>query len=320
MQNKAMLLRDLPERQHTIAAAALCEGIGVHKGALARLRLAPAPADSGISFVRSDFGGADARIPARIDFVSAVDLGTSLRNAHGAEISTVEHLLAACAGLGVDNLHVEIDGPELPILDGSSAPFVDVLLGAGLKAQAAPRRRLRVLETVEVVAGAKRAALSPLRPGEAPSMDVTIRFADPAIGVQQRVFTPGREAFLNEIADARTFGFMADVEKMHAAGLGRGASLENAIVVDQGRVINPEGLRHEDEFVRHKILDALGDLSLAGGAILGRYVADQPGHALNTALVRRLMDSPHAWAWEDAPGAAPEAAHAAGIVAVAAAG
>ena len=316
MQNKTLRLRDLPSRQHTLQAAALCEGIGVHKGAIARMRLAPAPVNSGITFVRSDFDGADARIPASIEWLSAVDLGTSLRNASGAEVATVEHLLAACAGLGVDNLHVEIDGPELPILDGSSAPFVEVLMRAGLKAQPAPRQRIRILETVEVVAGTKSASLSPLRPGEAPSMDVTIRFADPAIGVQRRVFTPSRETFLSEIANARTFGFMADVEKMHAAGLGRGASLENAIVVDQGRVINPEGLRHDDEFVRHKILDALGDLSLAGGPILGRYVADQPGHALNTALVRRLMDCPHAWAWEGAE----RVSDAAEIVAVAAAG
>jgi UDP-3-O-[3-hydroxymyristoyl] N-acetylglucosamine deacetylase len=284
--------------QHTIQSAALCEGIGVHKGAIARLRIAPAPVNSGITFVRSDFSGADARIPARVEYLSATELGTSLRNHAGAEIATVEHLLAACAGLGIDNLHVEVDGPELPILDGSSAPFVETLLGAGIKAQAAPRRRIRILEKVEVSFGRKYAALEPLAPGEEPSMDVTIRFTDPAIGVQRRVFKIGRDAFLSEIADARTFGFMADVEKMRAAGLGRGASLDNAVVVEDGRVVNPEGLRHDDEFVRHKILDAVGDLALAGGPILGRYVADQPGHAMNTSLVRALMDAPHAWAWE----------------------
>ena len=316
MQDKASVFgaSDLGSRQHTIKAAVLCEGIGVHKGEMARMRLAPAPIGTGIVFIRSDFTGADARIPARAEFVSSVDLGTSLRNHAGAEIATVEHLLAACAGLGVDNLFVEIDGPELPILDGSSEPFVDVLVKAGLKAQAAPRRKIRILETVEVVSGAKSASLSPLKPGEQPSMDVTIRFADPAIGVQRRVYKPSREAFLSEIADARTFGFMADVEKMRAAGLGRGASLDNAIVVDQGQIINPEGLRHDDEFVRHKILDAIGDLSLAGGPILGRFVSDQPGHAMNNALVRALIDAPHAWAWEVAEerAAAPVYAAAAG--------
>jgi len=155
-----------------------------------------------------------------------------------------------------------------------------------------------VLEPVMVEAGVKRAALLPLEAGELPSFDVTIRFADPAIGMQRREFVMGRDAFLSEIADARTFGFMADLEKLHAAGLGRGASLDNAVAVHEGRVVNPEGLRHSDEFVRHKILDAIGDLSLAGGPLLARYVADQPGHALNTALVRALLKAPHAWVWE----------------------
>jgi UDP-3-O-[3-hydroxymyristoyl] N-acetylglucosamine deacetylase len=249
-------------------------------------------------FVRRDFVGADARIPARAELLSTTELGTSLRNHAGAEIATVEHLLAACSGLGIDNLHVEVDGPEVPILDGSSADFVDILLRAGMKAQSAPRRYIRILEPVEVLWGQKSAVLAPLKPGERPSFDVTIRFADPAIGVQRRVFNVGRDEFLSDIADARTFGFMADVEKLHAAGLGRGASLENAVVVDNGKVINPEGLRHSDEFVRHKILDAIGDLSLAGGPILGHYIADQPGHALNTRLVRALLDAPHAWVWE----------------------
>jgi UDP-3-O-[3-hydroxymyristoyl] N-acetylglucosamine deacetylase len=284
--------------QHTIQSAAICEGIGVHKGALARVRLAPGPVNSGIMFVRSDFNGADARIPARAELLSTTDLGTSLRNHSGAEIATVEHLLAACSGLGIDNLHVEVDGPEVPILDGSSADFVETLLGAGLKPQAAPRHYIRMLDRVAVEFKGKTAALEPLAGDETPSFDVTIRFADPAIGVQRRVFKVGRDAFLSEIANARTFGFMADVERLHAAGLGRGASLQNAIVVDEGRVINPEGLRHEDEFVRHKILDAIGDLSLAGGPILGHYIADQPGHALNTSLVRALLAAPQAWVWE----------------------
>ena len=285
--------------QHTIRSAALCEGVGVHSGEVARMRLAPAPAHSGISFVRTDFDGADARIPARAMHLSATELGTSLRNHAGAEIATVEHLLAACSGLGIDNLHVEVDGPEVPILDGSSADFVDILMRAGLKAQAAPRRRIRIKEKVEVSFGRKSASLNPLRGSETPTFDVTIRFTDPAIGVQRRVFKMGRDAFLTEIANARTFGFMADVEKMHAAGLARGASLDNTIAIEDGRVVNPEGLRHEDEFVRHKILDAIGDLSLAGGAILGHYIADQPGHAMNTALVRALLDAPHSWAWEN---------------------
>ncbi len=291
--------------QHTLNAAALCEGVGVHSGRPARLRLAPAPVNSGVVFVRADFEGASARIPALGHAIASTQLGTTLRNAAGAEIATVEHLLAACAGLGVDNLHVEVDGPEVPILDGSSAPFVDVLLRAGLKAQSAPRRRIRMRERVAVSVGDKRAALEPA-PGAADlELDVTIRFKDKAIGEQRKIFSLTRETFIAEIADARTFGFLADVERMRAAGRGRGASLQNAVVVDQGRVVNPEGLRHADEFVRHKILDAIGDLALIGAPIAGRYVADQPGHALNAALVCEMLARPEAWAWEIATEAEP---------------
>lgn len=280
--------------QHTIQRAAACQGVGVHSGANARLHLSPAPMNSGIVFVRSDFNG-DGRIPAHIDFVTTTNLGTTLRNAAGAEVATVEHLLAACAGLGVDNLHVAIDGPEMPILDGSAALFAELLLGAGLKQQAAPRRAIRMRERVAVSVGAKSAAFEP---AAATEYDVTIRFDDPAIGVQRRVFALAPEAFIEEIAEARTFGFLADVDRLRAAGRGRGASLENTLVIDRGRVVNPEGLRHRDEFVRHKILDAVGDLALVGAPVIGRYVADQPGHALNAELARALLAAPHAWTWD----------------------
>src|SRR5690606_13116079 len=216
----------------------------------------------------------------------------------GVEVATIEHLMSACAGLGVDNLIVDLDGPELPILDGSSAPFVQVLHNAGLKVQHAPQRVIRILEPIEVRMGAKSAALLPSNGFEGLELDVTIRFVDPAIGVQRRCVQLTPESFLAEIADARTFGFMADVDAMRAAGLGRGASMDNTLVVDAGRVVNPEGLRFDDEFVRHKLLDAVGYLSLAGGPICGRFVADQPGHALNACLVRALLDTPEAWRWE----------------------
>jgi UDP-3-O-[3-hydroxymyristoyl] N-acetylglucosamine deacetylase len=299
------------QRQQTIKVAALCAGVGVHSGAPAQMRLAPGPAHSGVVFVRTDFDGADARIAAHADHIHSSDLGTTLRNAAGAEIATVEHLLAACAGLGIDNLHVAVDGPEVPILDGSSAPFVETLLRAGLQTQAAPRRRIRIRDRIEVRDGAKLAALEP---AEAAEFDVTIRFGDPAIGVQRRQFAHTPESFLDEIAQARTFGFLSDVDRLRAAGRGRGASLDNTLVVDCGRIVNPEGARFEDEFVRHKILDAIGDLALAGAPILGRYVGDQPGHALNARLVRALLAAPQAWAWEVASedAALPAARAAAG--------
>lgn len=276
----------------------MCAGVGVHSGTHVRIVLSPAPADTGIVFVRTDVRDANNAIRAHADSVSSTKNCTSLRNGAGVEIATVEHLMSACAGLGVDNLLVEVDGAEVPILDGSSAPFVQVLMNAGLREQMARRRYIRVLEPIEVRMGAKSAALLPSDDFDGLELDVTIRFADPAIGVQRRGIRLTAESFLDDIAHARTFGFLADVDRMRAAGLGRGASMDNAVVVDSGRVVNPEGLRFDDEFVRHKLLDAIGDLAMAGAPICGRFVADQPGHALNARLVRALLDTPEAWRWE----------------------
>lgn len=258
------------------------------------MTIRPAPADHGIVFVRADEHDRDAHIPARAGSVATTQLGTTLRNAAGAEIATVEHFLAACAGLEIDNLVVEVDGPELPILDGSSAPFVQLLLNAGLKPQAAPRRQIEILKPVAVTHGTKRAALEPADRAE---FDVTIRYADAPIGVQHLRYFPSREAFLAEIAEARTYGFLKDVERLHAVGRGLGASYDNTVVIDGGRVMNGEGLRWQDEFVRHKVLDAIGDLALLGAPILGRYVADQPGHELNARLAAALLAAPDAWRW-----------------------
>jgi UDP-3-O-[3-hydroxymyristoyl] N-acetylglucosamine deacetylase len=276
----------------------MCAGVGVHSGAHVRLALTPAPADCGVVFIRSDVRDSDNAIRAHADHVSTLRNCTTLSNAAGVEVNTVEHLLSACAGLGIDNLIVEIDGPELPILDGSSAPFVQVLLNAGLRQLLARQRVIRIVEPIEVRMGAKRAAFMPAASFTGLDLDVTIRFADPAIGVQRRRVELTQDAFLNEIAHARTFGFLADAEKLRAAGLARGASMDNSVVIDAGQVVNPEGLRFDDEFVRHKLLDAIGDLALIGASICGRFVADQPGHALNARLVRALLDTPEAWVWE----------------------
>jgi UDP-3-O-[3-hydroxymyristoyl] N-acetylglucosamine deacetylase len=282
------------EMQHTISSPAVCAGIGVHTGARVRLSIRPAPVGTGIVFVRGDEKVRDSRIPATADYVASTNLGTTLRNGAGVEIATVEHFLAACAGLEIDNLIVEADGPELPILDGSSAQFVQLLLSAGRKQQVAVRRSIEIIERIAIAAGDKSASLEPADRAE---FDVTIRYKDAPIGVQRRRYFPGRDAFLTEIADARTYGFLSDVEKLHAIGRGLGASYENTVVINEGRVVNEDGLRFEDEFVRHKILDAIGDLALAGAPILGRYTADQPGHALNVKLVQALLDTPRAWRW-----------------------
>jgi UDP-3-O-[3-hydroxymyristoyl] N-acetylglucosamine deacetylase len=293
----------------------MCAGVGVHSGAHVRLVLTPAPVDTGIVFVRSDVKDADNKILAHADNVSTTKNATTIRNAAGVEISTIEHLMSACAGLGIDNLQVEVDGAEVPILDGSSAPFVQVLMNAGVREQAPRQRVIRILEPIEVRMGSKSAALMPCDGFDGLELDVTIRFADPAIGVQRRDVKLTPDSFLSDIADARTFGFLADVSAMHAAGLGRGASMANAVVVDSGKVVNPEGLRFDDEFVRHKLLDAIGDLSLAGAPICGRFVADQPGHALNARLVRALLDTPEAWRWEGEAAATGRTAAAGGIAA-----
>ncbi|PZO48457.1 MAG: UDP-3-O-[3-hydroxymyristoyl] N-acetylglucosamine deacetylase [Alphaproteobacteria bacterium] len=307
----------LVRRQQTIAGPAVCAGIGVHSGAHMRMVLSPAPVDAGIVFVRSDVRITDNAIRAHADSVSETRNATTLTNKAGVEIATVEHLMSACAGLGIDNLIVEVDGPEVPILDGSSAQFVQVLLNAGVKQQHAPQRVIRILEPIEVRMGAKSAALMPADDFDGLDLDVTIRFADAAIGVQRRRVQLTPAAFLNDIADARTFGFMSDVDALRAAGLGRGASMDNTVVVDAGRVANPEGLRFDDEFVRHKLLDAIGDLSLVGAPICGRFVADQPGHALNARLVRALLDTPEAWCWEHAEAAEEAVSAAPALVAAA---
>jgi len=276
-------------------------GVGVHSGAHVRLVLTPAPPHTGILFVRTDVRHADNRILAHADNVNDTRNATTLANRAGVAVATVEHLMSACAGLGVDDLVVEVDGPEIPIVDGSTAPFIQALLNAGIKRSTVAKSFIRILEPIEVRMGAKSAALLPAEGFPGLVLDVTIRFNDPAIGVQRRRLELSEHSYLTDIADARAFGFLSDIESLRKAGVGLGASLTNTIIVDSGVVVNPEGLRFDDEFVRHKMQDALGDLALAGAPIIGRFVADQPGHALNARLVRALLDTPEAWRWTDNP-------------------
>jgi UDP-3-O-[3-hydroxymyristoyl] N-acetylglucosamine deacetylase len=282
------------ELQHTLAREAICAGIALHSGQKVRVVLRPAPVGHGIVFVRTDAPVTGECVAASALAVSDTRLCTRLTNANGVSFATVEHLMAACAGLGVDNLIVDIDAEELPILDGASAMWCQLILQAGVVAQAAPRRFIKVLKSVEVRDGAKVARLLP---GEGMSLHVGIDYADQAIGRQWADFTLEPGSFVAELAFARTFGFLSEVEYLRANGLARGGSMDNAIVVDRGEVLNPGGLHTADEFVRHKVLDAIGDLALAGGPIEGRYEADRTGHALNNALVRALLSDPTAWAW-----------------------
>lgn len=278
----------------TLAQAAVCAGIGLHTGARVRMVLKPAPAGTGIVFDRTDLDLADCRIPARYDLVRSTDLGTTIVNACGASVSTVEHLMAAFAGLGVDDVLVELHGPEVPAMDGSSQPFIELLEHAGLKTQPAPRRAIRILKPVEVSLGGRTAVFLP---SLQPAIDVSIDFDNAVIGTQQYRFEVTPERFRTEIAAARTFGFRRDYETLLKAGLARGGSMENAVVLDDDGVANPEGLRFADEFVRHKILDAVGDLYLAGAPILGLYQASRPGHGINNVAVRALMADASAWKW-----------------------
>lgn len=286
----------------TLNSAAVCAGIGLHTGARVRMAMKPASVGTGIVFERSDLELDDRRIPARRDYVRSTDLGTTLVNEAGASAATVEHLMAAFAGLGVDDVIVELDGPEVPAMDGSSAPFVDLILRAGLKTTAAPRKAIKILKPVEVEDGARRAVLLP---SLKPAIDVEIDFEDPAIGRQHFYFEVTRETFADLVAPARTFGFRRDLNALLMAGLARGGSMENAVVLDDEGVANPEGLRFADEFVRHKALDALGDLYLAGAPILGLYRATRPGHGLNARALSALFADDTAWCWETLRSASP---------------
>jgi len=280
--------------QTTLAGEASVSGVGVHSGKPATLTIRPAAEGTGVVFVRTDVADREADIRALVMRVTTTELGTNMTNDAGVSVATVEHFLAACAGLGVDNVRAELDGPELPILDGSSKPFVALLERAGVREQASPKRVLKILKPVEVRQGVKFARLSP---GEDFTMNIAIDFSTKAIGRQAISFTMKPGAFACEIAWARTFGFAHQAEQLHAVGKGLGASMDNTVVIADDAVINPGGLQAEDEFVRHKLLDVIGDLFLAGGTIEGLYEAEQPGHALNNQLLRAVFADVSSFAW-----------------------
>ena len=281
-------------KQTTLRDQVAVSGIGVHSGSPVTLTLNPAADDTGIVFQRvAADGSIEREIRADVRAVTATEFATVLGDTSGPLCSTAEHLLAALRGLGVDNVVVEIDGPEVPIMDGSAAPFVDAIDQAGLTARALPRRYIEVIKPVRV---SKDGALGELRPYQHGfRVEAEIDFDHPLIGRQALAFDIEAETFRGEIARARTFGFMKDVARLWSAGYALGASFGNTLVITEDRVLNPEGLRYADEFVRHKMLDAIGDLALAGQPLLAAYHTVRGGHKLNHAVLSALMADRSAW-------------------------
>ncbi len=267
-------------------------GTGLHTGRPVRLTVDPAPAGHGIVFVRGDLDHGDTVIPARYDCVNDTQLCTRIANSDGASVSTIEHLMAAFAGCGVHNARVEVEGPEVPIMDGSAVRFIREILAAGVEELDQPVKILRVLKPVSVVEGA---ALAELLPDDTFTVDFAIRFADTAIGTQAHRLNMRNGSFVRELADCRTFCRQSDVDLMRANGLALGGNMDNAVVVDGDRVLNPEGFRRDNECVRHKMLDAIGDMALAGGPILGCYRGVRAGHRMTNLLLRKLFSQPDAF-------------------------
>jgi UDP-3-O-[3-hydroxymyristoyl] N-acetylglucosamine deacetylase len=278
--------------QKTLKAAIHCRGVGLHSGRKVAMRLCPAAPDTGIVFRRVDEMGAEAEIAALWSNALPSSLCTRLGNGEGVEVATIEHLMAAFSGAEVDNALVELDGPEVPIMDGSAAPFLFLIECAGVVEQDAPRRAIKVLDPVLVEAEGKSAALLP---DDGFSVSFEIDYDDELIRHQDVSFLMDSSVFKTEVSRARTYGFLHEVEHMRRAGLARGGSLENAVVVAGDRVLNEGGLRYADEFVRHKVLDAVGDLALAGAPILGHFRGVRSGHDLNRQLLEALFAKPESW-------------------------
>jgi len=282
-------------KQHTVASEISATGVALHSGVRVQITLKSAPPDTGIIFRRTDLTPPQD-IPARAELVKETRLATTLVNG-AAKVATVEHLLAACVGCGIDNAIIELDNLEVPIMDGSSAPFVFLIEQAGVAEQDAPRRYIEILEPVRVEMGDKFAELLPNSAGAQFEVDFTIDFSHPAIPDDQcRVrMKLDDEDFLSHISRARTFGFAYEVETLRSMGLAQGGSMENAVVLDEYKVLNREGLRFADELARHKVLDAVGDLFLLGHRVRGKYHAFKSGHELNNKLCLALQAKPSAW-------------------------
>ena len=275
---------DLHDYQTTLKSRVSLSGIGVHSGKSVSIHFSPADPDTGVVFVRGDDAG---EVRALVAEIGATDLCTVLGDPSGVHVATVEHLLAALSALGIDNVLIEIDGDEVPILDGSAAMFVEAFDQAGVSQQGVKRRYIRIVKPVRIDSGASWAEFHPY---DGTRYEVEIDFESPVIGRQFYAADITADLFRRELSRARTFGFMKDVERLWASGYALGSSLENTVVIgDDGRVVNMEGLRYSNEFVRHKMLDAMGDLALAGARFIGRYRSYRGGHKLNASALRRLL-------------------------------
>lgn len=278
--------------QKTIKNTISCLGVGVHSGKSCSLTLHPAPENHGIKFYRSDVGGNDAYVLASYDLVTSTMLGTTITNKSGVDVATIEHLMAAIWGADIDNLLIEIDSPEIPIMDGSSNGFLFMVQCAGHKIQKAPRKYLQVNNQITVQDSESFISLSP---AENFTVDLEIDFPGSIIGRQAFNFSGSKSEFCNDIANARTFGFKEDADRLKKAGLAMGASLDNVIVIEGQKVINQGGLRYHDEFVRHKLLDLIGDFYLAGMALKANVKTFKPGHKINNLLLRELFKNQSNW-------------------------
>lgn len=287
-------------QQQTLSNPTSCTGVGLHTGKPVTLTLRPAPADTGIVFVNRN-GHAGATLSASVEHLVATELCTAI-SGNGFQVKTIEHVLAALAGLNVDNAYVDIDAAEAPVMDGSSSPFVQLIQSAGVVSQNRRRSFLKITRPLEIVDGSRRIRIEP---SSTPRITYTIQYDHPLIRTQTYAYEHSSYAFETEIAGARTFGFLQEVEALWARGLGRGGNLENTVVLSQDGILNESGLRFSDEFVRHKVLDLIGDFSLLGLPFIGHLIADRSGHALHTRLVKQILDHPECWVLLNADHAAP---------------
>lgn len=279
--------------QRTINSNTSCSGIGVHSGKEAIINLLPAPCNNGITFKRIDLEEGKNVIKANYKNVTTTNLGTTISNEFGATVSTVEHLMAAIWGCGIDNLIIEINGPEIPIMDGSSEPFVFLIECAGINFQEQPRKVIEVIKTIKIEED--NGKMIEVSPSKEFAIDLHIDFNHKHINQQSFDYVSTFASFKNDLCRARTFGFKHEIDHLHKIGLAKGGSLDNAILVDENGIVNKEGLRYENEFVRHKTLDFIGDIYLAGHFIIGHFKASKPGHGINNKMLHKLLSDETAW-------------------------